>query len=165
MVRYAYEDFSPGQVVELGTVHVDRDQMLAFAHAFDPQPFHVDEVAAKASILGGLCASGWFTCSLWMKQNVLTVLSDSTSQGSPGGREIAWPAPVFPGDDLRCRIRINSARQSAKRPELGLIEFTGTAHRDGPDGAEQEVLRLTFTGLFGLRNPEALTRPQPVGGR
>ncbi len=64
MVRYAYEDFGAGQVIELGTARVDRDEMLAFAHAFDPQPFHVDEEAAKASVLGGLCASGWFTCSL-----------------------------------------------------------------------------------------------------
>ncbi len=86
-----------------------------------------------------------------MKQNVRTVLSDSTSQGSPGGRELAWPAPVFPGDDLHCRMRINSTRRSVKRPELGLVEFTGTAHRDRPDGTEQEVLRLTFTGIFGLR--------------
>jgi acyl dehydratase len=149
MVRYAYEDFTPGQRIELGIAHVDREEMLAFARAFDPQPFHVDEQAAKASVLGGLCASGWFTCALWMKQNVLTVLSDSTSQGSPGGRELAWPAPVFPGDDLQCVMQINSVRVSAKRPDLGLVEFTGTAHRPGPDGADQLVLRITFTGIFG----------------
>ena len=155
MVRYAYEDFKRGQIIELGTAHVDREEMLAFARAFDPQPFHIDEQAAKASVLGGLCASGWFTCSLWMRQNVLTVLSDSTSQGSPGGRELAWPAPVFPGDDLHCRMLINSTRASAKRPELGLVEFTGTAHRTGADGGEEPVLRLTFTGIFTLRNPGA----------
>jgi acyl dehydratase len=155
MVRYAYEDFSPGQLIELGTAHVDREEMLTFARAFDPQPFHVDEEAAKASVLGGLCASGWFTGALWMRQNVLTVLSDSTSQGSPGGRELAWPAPVFPGDDLHCQMLINSTRRSAKRPELGLVEFVGTAHRIGEDGTEQPVLRLTFTGIFGLRDPTA----------
>ena len=151
MVRYAYEDFAPGMVIELGTAHVDREEMLAFARRFDPQPFHVDEEAAKNSVLGGLCASGWFTCSLWMKQNVLTVLSDSTSQGSPGGRELAWPAPVFPDDDLRCVMHVLSTRVSAKRPELGLVEFTGTANRTDSDGVERVVMRLTFTGIFGLR--------------
>ena len=157
MVRYAFEDFAPGQIIELGTAHVDRAEMLAFARAYDPQPFHVDEEAAKASVLGGLCASGWFTCSLWMRQNVLTVLSESTSQGSPGGREMAWPAPVFPGDDLRCRLHINSARVSATRPALGLVEVTGTASRSAADGGEELVMRVTFTGIFGLRNP-----PGPV---
>ena len=156
MVRYAYEDFTPGQVIELGTALVDRAEMLAFAHAYDPQPFHVDEEAAKASVLGGLCASGWFTCSLWMRQNVLTVLSDSTSQGSPGGREMAWPAPVFPGDELRFRLLVNSTRVSAKRPGLGLVEITGTASRPAA-GGEEVVMRVTFTGIFGLRNP-----PGPV---
>ncbi len=151
MVRYAYEDFFPGQTIELGTAVVDREEMLSFAVAFDPQPFHIDERAAKASVLGGLCASGWFTCSLWMRQNVLTVLSDSTSQGSPGGTELAWPAPVFPGDALRCVMQVKAVRVSAKRPELGLVEFTGTAHRPGPNGADQVVMRLTFTGIFGLR--------------
>lgn len=152
MVRYAYEDFAPGQTIDLGTAHVDREEMLAFARAFDPQPFHIDEEAAKASVLGGLCASGWFTCSLWMRQNVLTVLSDSTSQGSPGGRELAWPAPVFPGDDLVCRLLVNSARVSAKRPSMGLVDITGMASRPTP-GGEELVLRVTFTGIFGLRHP------------
>jgi acyl dehydratase len=153
MVRYAFEDFSPGQIIDLGHVHVDRDEMLAFARVYDPQPFHVDQEAAKASVLGGLCASGWFTCSLWMQRNVAVILSDSTSQGSPGGRELAWPAPVFAGDDLHCLMNVNTTRLSAKRPELGLVEFTGTAARSGPDGQDQVVLRLTFTGIFGIREP------------
>lgn len=151
MVRYAYEDFAPGMIIELGTAHVDRADMLAFARSFDPQPFHIDEEAAKKSVLGGLCASGWFTCSLWMRQNVQTLLADSTSQGSPGGRELAWPAPVFPGDDLACRMEVLSTRISAKRPELGLVEFIGTANRTDADGVERAVMRLTFTGIFGLR--------------
>jgi acyl dehydratase len=153
MVRYAFEDFAPDQVVDLGHVHVDREEMLAFARVYDPQPFHVDEEAAKASVLGGLCASGWFTCSLWMQRNVATILSDSMSQGSPGGRELAWPAPVFPGDDLHCLMQVLSTRRSAKRPELGLVEFVGSASRTAPDGSDQVVLRVTFTGIFGLRQP------------
>lgn len=154
MVHYAFEDFVQGQIIELGTAHVDREEMLAFARAYDPQPFHIDEQAAKASVLGGLCASGWFTCSLWMRQQVRAVLADSTSQGSPGGRELAWPAPVFPGDDLRCTTLVGPTRLSASRPGLGLVEFTGSASRRTPDGAgdaEQVVMRITFTGLFAVR--------------
>ena len=152
MVRYAYEDFTPGSVIELGTIRVDRAEMLDFAQRYDPQPFHVDEQAAKDSVLGGLCASGWFTCALWMSRNVAVVLSDSTSQGSPGGREIAWPAPVFPDDELTCRLAVNSARRSNGRPGLGLVEFTGTASRPGPDGADQLVMRIVFTGIFTARS-------------
>lgn len=142
---YAFEDFRSGDVIDLGAVTVDREEMLAFARRFDPQPFHVDEVAARASILGGLCASGWFTCSLWMRAYVDTVLLRSTSQGSPGGRETLWPTPVFPGDVLACRAEIGPTRVSASRPTLGLVEITGTAWR-----GQTKVLSVTFTGIFAV---------------
>lgn len=143
---YAFEDFRTGDTIDLGSVTVDRDEMLAFAHRFDPQPFHTDEEAARRSVLGGLCASGWFTCSLWMRAYVDTVLVPSTSQGSPGGRELAWPTPVFPGDVLACRAEVGPARLSRSRPTMGLVEITGTAWR-----GETKVLSMTFTGLFGTR--------------
>ncbi len=94
MTELAFEDFTPGRVFDLGTQVADREEMIAFARRFDPQPFHLDEEAAKASVLGGLCASGWFTASLWMRAFVDGVLSKSTSQGSPGGTSFAWPAPM-----------------------------------------------------------------------
>lgn len=147
-VGIAFEDLAPGTTFALGEVVVDRAEMLAFNQRYDPQPFHLDEQAAAGTLLGGVCASGWFTASLWMRTYVDTLLQDSTSQGSPGGREMAWPAPVFPGDRLRMAVDIVSARESASRPGLGVVELTGTAHR-----AEQCVLRLTFTGIFGRRAP------------
>jgi acyl dehydratase len=142
----AYEDLTPGRVIPLGDVKVDREEMLEFARRFDPQPFHLDEEAGRRSVLGGLAASGWFTASLWMRAYVDHVLADSTSQGSPGGRELSWLAPVFAGDVLRCELEVLSARRSAKRPMLGLVEIAGTANR-----GDQTVLRFTFTGLFGCR--------------
>lgn len=144
----AFEDLAPGRTFHLGEAVVDRDEMVAFNRRFDPQPFHTDDEAARHSLLGGLCASGWFTVALWMRCYVDTLLADSTSQGSPGGREMAWPAPVFPGDRLRMTLDVLSARPSTSRPRLGVVEITGTAHR-----AEECVLRLTFTGIFGRREP------------
>ena len=148
MTTIAFEDLTAGRVFDLGKTTVERDDMLAFNRRFDPQPFHLDEDVARRSLLGGLSASGWYTASLWMRAYVDELIGDSTSQGSPGGREIAWPAPVFPDDVLRFGMTVLAARRSASRPALGVVELTGTAHRD-----DECVLRLTFTGFFGLRTP------------
>jgi acyl dehydratase len=141
-----FEDFTPGRVFDLGTTVVDRDEMLAFARRFDPQPFHVDEEAGKASIFGGLTASGWFTAALWMRAYADGVLARTASLGSPGGEEIAWPAPVFAGDELRATMEVVEARRSRSRPNLGLVKLRAWMHRD-----DEVVYRSTFTGMFGTR--------------
>ncbi|MDX3656917.1 MaoC family dehydratase [Streptomyces sp. ID05-26A] len=143
----AFEDLPAGRIIPLGELTVDREDMLDFAKKFDPQPFHLDEQAGKNSIFGGLSASGWYTASLWMRRWVDEVLADSTSQGSPGGRELSWLAPVYPGDTLTFAAKVLSARLSKKRPELGLVEFEGTASRD-----DQLVFRFVATGMFTARN-------------
>ena len=155
---YAFEDFTVGDTIDLGPTLVDRDEMLAFARRFDPQPFHTDPVAAAGSVLGSLCASGWFTCALWMRAYADAVLAGSTSQGSPGGSEIAWPAPVFPGETLRSSVEVVDTRRSKSRPQLGLVTITGRSEVAEPsDRAGVEVLRFTFVGMFGLRQPAALS--------
>ena len=146
MAAIAYEDFEPGRTFDLGKVEIDRAEMLEFARRFDPQPFHLDEEAGRKSVLGGLCASGWYTASLWMRAYVDHVLADSTSQGSPGGNELTWSAPVFPGDVLHFQLEVTGRRRSRSKPGLGLVELTGTADR----GAAR-VLRFSFVGLFGTR--------------
>jgi acyl dehydratase len=142
-----FEDLTPGRVFEFGTVVVDRDEMVAFARRFDPQPFHVDEEAAKASLFGGLAASGWFTAGLWMRLYVDEMLSKSLALGSPGGEEIAWPAPVFAGDELRASMEILDGRRSRTRPGLGLVRLCSYLHR-----GDEVVFRSTFTGMFGTRD-------------
>ncbi|OZM77702.1 MaoC family dehydratase [Pseudonocardia sp. MH-G8] len=142
----AFEDLTVGRVFDLGTTVVDRDEMLAFARRFDPQPFHVDEEAGKASIFGALAASGWFTASLWMRAYADGVLARATSLGSPGGDEIAWPAPVFADDELAASMEVLEARRSRSRPGLGLVRLRGRLHR-----ADVEVYRASFTGMFGAR--------------
>jgi acyl dehydratase len=141
-----FEDLTPGRVFDLGTTVVDRDEMLAFARRFDPQPFHVDDDAGKASIFGALAASGWFTASLWMRAYADGVLARASSLGSPGGEEIAWPAPVFAGDELRASVEVVEARRSRTRPTLGLVKLRAWLHR-----GDEVVYRSTFTGMFATR--------------
>ncbi|WP_219416059.1 MaoC family dehydratase [Pseudonocardia nigra] len=143
----AFEDLIPGRVFDLGTAVVDRDEMVAFARRFDPQPFHVDEEAGKASIFGQLAASGWFTAGLWMRAYADGVLTRATSLGSPGGDEIAWPAPVFAGDELRASMEVLEARRSRSRPGVGLVRLRAYLHR-----GDVLVYRSTFTGMFGTRD-------------
>src|SRR5215210_2487500 len=92
-LRY-FEDFSEGEAVELGEHRISTTEIIAFARAFDPQPFHVDEVAAGESIYGGLIASGLHTISLFTRLLVDGVLNRSVSLGSPGFERVGWPRPV-----------------------------------------------------------------------
>jgi acyl dehydratase len=139
----SFEDFTPGRVFDLGTTVVDRDEMVAFARRFDPQPFHLDEQAGKDSIFGGLIASGWFTAGLWMRAYADEVLSRAPALGSPGGESLTWPAPVFAGDELRASLEVLEARRSRSRPQLGLVRIRALLHR-----GQDVVFRSTFTGMF-----------------
>lgn len=150
MTKIAFEDLRPGTTLDLGTVTVDRDEMVAFARQYDPQPFHVDEDAGRESIFGGLSASGWFTACLWMRTWVTHFLNHSMSQGSPGGRELRWYAPVFPGDVLTCVAEIGSARTSRSRPGLGIVDIVGRCERDG-----ETVMSFEFTAFFASRDQRA----------
>jgi acyl dehydratase len=141
----AFEDLQPGASFDLGSVTVDRDDMIDFARRFDPQPYHLEEEAGHQSILGGLAASGWYTASLWMRAYADGILARSTSQASPGGT-VSWLAPVFAGDVLSFRIEVTDARRSRSKPNLGIVEIVGTASREGT-----AVMRYTFVGFFGTR--------------
>jgi acyl dehydratase len=144
MPAFAFEDFTAGRVFDLGTITIDRAEMLAFARRFDPQPFHLDPVAAEANpVLGGLCASGWFTAALWMRAWAERVLNHSTALGSPGGNNLSWPAPVFAGDVLAARAGVLGARVSRSKPGIGLVDVLATLHR-----ADEAVYRAQFTALF-----------------
>ena len=121
MALLCFEDFSPGSVREFGAYAVTREEIVAFAREFDPQPFHLDDTAAAASLLGGLAASGWHTLSILMRLYCDEWALRSTSMGSPGVQEARWLAPVRPGDTLSARMRIEDARASRSRPDMGLL--------------------------------------------
>jgi acyl dehydratase len=122
--RYVYlEDFVVGEVIELGSRPVSREEIVEFATRYDPQPFHVDENAAKASIFGGLIASGWHTASMFMRLFVDRVLAGGATLGSPGIDEIRWPRPVRPGDTLAARVTVLEAVPSRSKPDRGHVRI------------------------------------------
>jgi acyl dehydratase len=118
-----FEDFPPGRLGTFGPRHVTREEMLAFAAEFDPQPMHLDEEAAKRSMLKGLSGSGWHLCSIMMRMMVDGFVGRSASLGSPGVSEVRWLAPLRPGDDLTLDIEVTEARVSRSRPGTGIVTF------------------------------------------
>lgn len=117
------EDFTPGRVLPLASCTLDAEAIVEFAIEFDPQPMHLDEEAGKASILGGLAASGWHTASLFMRMMYDGWLADSSSEGSPGIEFMEWKKTVLAGDQLSGRSTVIEARPLRSRPGLGLVKF------------------------------------------
>lgn len=145
--KWAYEDFAEGARLDLGSKTVTPDEIIEFASEFDPQPMHLSEEAGKASILGGLSASGWHTCSMFMRLLCDNLLLDSTSQGAPGIDYVKWMKPVLAGDTLRLSSTVIAKRLSAKRPNLGFV--TMQARLDNQRG--EQVFELQNTGMFLTR--------------
>lgn len=120
------EDYAVGQTFESARTRIDSEQIKRFAAAYDPQPFHLDEAAARDSFFGGLAASGWHTAAVTMK---LLVESDFLPAGGmigAGFDELRWPRPVRPGDELRVASEILEVRPSRSRPERGSIRMRAT---------------------------------------
>jgi acyl dehydratase len=120
------EDFAVGQTFGSGRLRIDGDRALAFAAEFDPQPFHLDEAAARRSIFGGLTASGWHTAAVTMRLLVETGLKPAGGIIGAGLDECRWPRPVHPGDELRVECEVLEVRPSKSRPEQGLIKLRTT---------------------------------------
>jgi acyl dehydratase len=118
-----WEDFIPGTVAEYGPRLITREEIVAFAAEFDPQPMHLDEAAAAQSMLGGLSASGWHSCCLLRRIITDGFLSRSKFLGVAGIEEVRWVAPVRPGTNLTVRATVRGTRASEDRPELGFVDF------------------------------------------
>ena len=118
--RY-FEDYVPGSIYEFGAVMVEEKEILEFALRYDPQIFHVDPEAARATQFGGVVASGWHTAAMAMRLLVDNYLPRGASFGSPGVDELRWHKPVRPGDVLSVRVTIAGARRSESKPDRGII--------------------------------------------
>jgi acyl dehydratase len=118
-----FEDFEAGSVAQSPAKLVTREEIIAYASEFDPQPMHLDEEAARASMLGGLAASGWHTCAIAMRMMCDWFVLDSASMGAPGVDEVRWTRPVRPGDRLTLRRTVLDTRASKSRPDMGFVKL------------------------------------------
>jgi acyl dehydratase len=150
-VDWYFEDFYPGQEIDLGTRPVSEDEIVAFASQFDPQPFHVDRAAAAASIYGGVIASGWHTCAMMMRMVVDGLMAKSSSMGSPGLDGVGWLAPVRAGDTLRVRYQTVQVKPSSSKPDRGVVWSKWVASNQHGE----TVCTVEGMGMFARRPPDA----------
>jgi acyl dehydratase len=127
-----FDQLRVGMVLDLGSHTFETDEIITFAREFDPQPFHTDIEAAKASHFGGLCASGWHTCAVWMRLGVASFEALAAARGesveqafgpSPGFQALKWLKPVYAGDSVRFSNRISEKRVLASRPDWGIVSM------------------------------------------
>ena len=144
------EEFEPGDEREFGAYHVTEEEIVEFAGKYDPQPFHLDPEAARKSLFGRLCASGWHTCAMTMRMLVDEMKDRGSSLGSPGVDEVRWLKPVFPGDTLSVRVVVDDVKRSTSKPNLGTVHTSYTVMNQ----RREPVMTFSGTAFFPRR-------PQP----
>jgi acyl dehydratase len=149
MPKSYWEDFNPGAVAIYGPRLVTREEIIAFAAEFDPQPMHLDEQAAGKTMMGGLAASGWHVCCLMMRMICDGYILDASSMGGPGVEEVRWLKPLRPNTQIHVRSTVLDTRASKSRPGMGLTKF----RFDVLDDADECLMTLTTTQMLGRREP------------
>jgi len=146
--RY-FEDYVPGAVHEFGVIGVDEQEVIEFGRRYVPLSYHMDKEAARKSIYGGLIASGWQTAALMMRIYTENYLSHVANLGSPGGDELRWNKPVFPGDQLSVRATVMEARRSESRPDRGIVRtFIEVVNQH-----REVVMSMKMVNFVKCRNP------------
>ena len=139
-----FETFQVGQVQNFGAYEVTEAEIIEFAQKYDPQFFHLDPEAAKKSLFGGLCASGWHTCAMTMSMLVENMDKHGRSLGSPGIDNLRWRRPVYPGDVLSVHMEVLELKPSKSRPEIGFVISKVTVHNQ----QKQDVMEFISKGIF-----------------
>jgi len=145
-----FEHYRPGDAYLFGPIEVTEQEIIAFARRYDPQSFHIDPQAAAAGPHGGVIASGWMTAALMMRLLVDGFLPARAGLAAPGCDELRWLHPVRPGDRLRLRVTVLSARVSQSKPDRGIVSF----RMEGENQDGTAVYSTIATGIF-LRKPAA----------
>ena len=143
------DDLEVGERFSTRAVILSEEEILDFARQFDPQPFHVDPEAAGRSIYAGLIASGFHTEALLFRLFVELGLLAESSMGSPGIDDLAWRAPVRPGDSLRAEVEVLEVRPSSSKPDRGIarLRYRGYNQRD------EEVISFIVNHLLKKKPP------------
>ena len=142
-MRY-FDDFQPGDTTEHGPYVVSREEIIAFAKQFDPQPFHLSDEAGRESIFGGIVASGWHTASICHRLIVEGLLGKAASLGSPGLDELRWLKPVRPGDALSVRTEVISTTPSRSKQDRGAIKFRFEVRNQNGEVVMTEIANALF---------------------
>lgn len=145
-MKLTFEDFRPGPLGTFGPHHVSREDIIAFASEFDPQPMHLDDEAANRSLLKGLSGSGWHMCSLLMRICWDGFIQRMASAGSPGVDEVRWVSPLRPGDDLTVQVDVLDTHESKSRPDVGFVRI-----KNDMRNASGQTLMLATIPLMVLR--------------
>ncbi|HLN08839.1 MAG TPA: MaoC family dehydratase [Xanthobacteraceae bacterium] len=155
MTQRYLEDFAVGQTYGSGRLRIDRERMKSFAAEFDPQPFHLDEDAARSTIFRGLAASGWHTAALTMRLLVEGELRPAGGIVGAGFDEFRWPRPVRPGDELRVESEVLDVRPSKSRPEQGLIKVRTTTLNQDDEAVQVLVSNLVVPRRRGQTSSQS----------
>jgi acyl dehydratase len=148
MTKQYLEDFAAGQIYNSGRLRVDREQIIAFATQYDPQPYHLDDEAAHKSVFQGLAASGWHTAALTMRLMVDGEFKPAGGILGVGFDELSWPRPVRPGDELHAKSEVLEVRPSKSRVDRGMIRVRTTTFNQNDEPVQ------VFTGnLIVPRRP------------
>ena len=148
--RRHFEDLAVGEVINLGTTSVSKEMITSFAREFDPFPFHLDEKAAKESLLGGLASSGWQTGGLSLRMLVDNFISKIASCGGLGFTDLKWKAPVMVGDTIGGTATIAELRRSKSHPQWGIV----TLDFDIRNQKDKPVMSMRLANLIECRTPE-----------
>jgi acyl dehydratase len=144
-----YEDFQEGMVIPFGHYHLSREEVVDYASQWDPQPFHLDEDAARRSVLAGLAASGWQSSAILIRLAIDAFVNRSATMASNGMEEVKWLKPVYAGETLTGRATILSRRISAKRPEMGILRM----RLELLDGQGELKTEITGVQFMRVRHP------------
>ena len=143
MAEHYFEDFAPGQKYRgASRLRVEAARVKSFAAEFDPQPFHLDEAAARETIFKGLAASGWHTAAMTMRLLVESDLKPAGGIVGAGFDEFRWPRPVRPGDELWVESEILEVRPSKSRPDHGLVKVRTTTYNQNGEPVQVNVGNL-----------------------
>jgi acyl dehydratase len=153
LTEHYLEDFAVGQTFGSGRFRIDGQRARAFAAEFDPQPFHLDETAARHSIFGEMTASGWHTAAVTMRLLVETELKPAGGFVGAGLDECRWPRPVRPGDELRVECEVIEVRPSKSRPAQGLIKLRTTTLNQNDEAVLVYVLNMVVQRRRSLQPP------------